>query len=197
MFENLRNQDRLSWEEEERIDKKIRIAIIAVMVTVVVIILWMAFQRRSFGKGYYAFLLTLLACVWLVKYVLGGILKHSLAGRTDEEVSAYLKAAGLELVAYAGLGWFLLAMSGTGILGAAVYVFGITTARRQLDIYYGVNKDKEEEEAAAPDSPAVEADPEGEVKALEEAPEEGGQMSALPSAADRQQREKEQDDGSV
>lgn len=148
MIENLRNQERLSAEAENRIEKRIRIVILAVMAAVLGIILWAAFQHKTFGTLYYATILVLLVGVWSVKYVAGAILKHSLAQRSDAQVSAYLKAAGMEFVAYAGLGWFLLAMTGNAIIGAAIYMFGVTGARRQKDIYEGYAENGEADRAA-------------------------------------------------
>lgn len=184
MIEYLRKQERLSLEEENRIDTRIRIAILAVVAAVVVVIIVALVRKMIFGKWYYALILSLVAAVWIVKYILSAFLKHSLAGRTDEQVSAYLKAAGLELVAYAGLGWFLVALQGSAIIGAAIYVFGLTGARRQMDIYY--------------QEPETDTAGSGEVNDREsEKPVESDPSGALPSAANRQQREKESEDGSV
>ena len=206
MLENLRNQERLSAEEEERIDSKIRIFILVLMGAAIAIILWMILGKKTIGKMYYVGILTLLAVVWLVKYVLGTFLKHSLAQRTDEQVSAYLKAAGLELAAYIGLGWFFVAMQGNAILGAAIYVFGLTTSRKQRDIYYGISE--EAGESASTDQ-TEKTDPEQESLTDSEStyPEDEDGMKpesdplsipdTLPSAADRQQREEEKEDGSV
>lgn len=197
MIEKLRNQERLSAEEENRIEKIIRICILSVLGAVICIILWGAFQHRTFGKLYYATIIILIAIVWFVQYVLSAILKHSLAGRTDEQVSAYLKAAGFELAAYAGLGWFLLAMNGNAIFGAVIYMIGVTAARKQKEIYYGT-AGKEDEQDTEPGSPSS-----GEAGVTDVSEKEGDQSAvmvpdSLPSAADRLLREeKEPEDGSV
>lgn len=197
MIEKLRNQERLSAEEENRIEKIIRICILAVLGAVICIILWAAFSHRTFGKLYYATIIILIAAVWFVQYVLSAILKHALAGRTDEQVSAYLKAAGLELAAYAGLSWFLLAMNGNAIFGAVIYMIGVTAARKQKEIYYGTAGKEDEPEAVQDDTPS------GEGRAAEASEENGAKsdgmaLDSLPSAADRLLREeKEPEDGSV
>lgn len=184
MLEQLKNQDRLSVEEEDRIDRIIRIGILIVMGALIALMLWVVIKKKPLGTWYYALILTTLAIVWFVKCVLSAILKHSLAQRTDEQVSAYLKASGLELIAYAGLAWFLVGFSGNGMFGAVAYMLGVTGARKEREIYYREEGESEEEgteESALPD-------------AREQTLSEPG---ALPSAADRQQREKEQEDGSV
>ena len=195
MLENLKNQNRLSMEEEERIDRVIRIFILSVTGVVVAVIIWALVTKKAFGSWYYALILTLLATVWVVRCVVGGILKHSLAQRSNEQVMAYLKAAGLELVSYAGLAWFLIAMQGNGIFGAIVYLIGTTGARKQREIYYQEPGEEEEEtpgDTAQPDEPEADAG-----SALTAEGTRPSETNTLPSAADRLQREKELEDGSV
>ena len=118
MLENLKNQERLSQDEEDRIDNRIRIIVLVMTGVVVAVIIWALVTKKPIGTWYYALILTLLAVIWLIKCVAATFLKHALAQRTDEQVSAYLKAAGLEFVSYAGLAWFLIGMNGNGIFGA-------------------------------------------------------------------------------
>ena len=195
MLENLKNQNRLSPEEEERIDRVIRIFILVVTGVVIAVIIWALVTKKTFVSWYYALILTLLAMVWVVKCVLGGILKHSLAQRTDEQVMAYLKAAGLELVSYAGLAWFLIGMQGNGIFGAIVYLIGTTGARKQREIYYKEPGEEEEETGGDAAQPEEQDADDGSAPGAEDAP--ASETLTLPSAADRLQREKELQDGSV
>lgn len=191
MLDNLRKQERLSPEEEERIDSRIRIVILVMMAVAVAVIIFLLLLKKTLGTGYYVGILTLLAVVWILKYVVSAILKHSLAQRTDKQVSAYLKAAALEFVAYVGLGWFLVAMQGNAILGAAVYVFGLSTARSQRDIYY--QEDEEEDGSGThPENQVLDSE-DGTTPELSQP----SGLDALPSAADRQQREEDVEDGSV
>ena len=201
MLDHLRNQERLDPSVEDRIDRNTRIIILAMTAVVVAVILWAVFTKKPFGIWYYAVILVLLAIVWLIKCVISAFPKHALAQRTDEQVSAYLKAAGLELAAYVGLGWFLVGMQGNGIFGAVVYLIGITGARKQREIYYQEPGEETEEDGSPdqPDGPSDQTDEDildGDVKVISESvsPSEPG---SLPSAADRLLREKEQEDGSV
>ena len=188
MLEYLRKQERLSEEAEERVEKKIRIAVLVLAAVVVTVIVVALVRKVAFGTWYYALILSMVAAVWIVRYVLSAFWKHSLAGRTDKQVFAYLKAAGLELIAYAGLCWFLVALQGNAIIGAAIYLFGITGARKQREIYYEEPEPSEETSGSVPPDS-------GEGKRVTE--ESSEVMPALPSAADREQRERESEDGSV
>ncbi len=190
MLDNLRQMNRLSDDEERRIENRIRIVIFALAAAVVIFVVMQGLRGEKLGPFYYAIMLILLAVIWIAQDVVGCVLKHALAQRTDEQVNAYLKAAGLDLLAYAGLAWFLMAMNSNSIIGAAIYVVGITGARKQRDIYY-----QEPEEAEAD---IVEG--EGRVIETEDASSKADSsemLDSLPTAADRQQREKETEDGSV
>ena len=136
--------------------------------------------------------------------MLGGLLKHSLAQRTEEEAAAYLKAAGLEFVSYAGLVWFLIGMDGKGIFGAVVYMFGMVAARKQRETYYGISDEETDTQKTAEHTGGQEADgPEADSLQTDGAnsmgadPIEQDTPDALPTAANRLQREKEPEDGSV
>ena len=196
MLEQFRNQERLSVEEEERIDRNIRYFILALMGVIIAVLLWIVIAKKPLGPWYYALIITVLAVVWFSKCVLSAILKHSLAQRSDEQVSAYLKGAGLELLAYAGLCWFLVGLNGNGIYGAVAYLIGMTGARKQREAYY--QEPGQEEEAGGSDAPEADT---GSQEILPSAQEISDSMEsepgALPSAADRLLREKESEDGSV
>ena len=138
--------------------------------------------------------------------MLSAILKHSLAQRSDEQVSAYLKGAGLELLAYAGLCWFLVGLNGNGIYGAIAYLIGMTGARKQRDAYY--QEPGQEEEAGGSDAPEADTGSQEVLPSAQEIsdsaesepgvlPSAESEPGALPSAADRLLREKESEDGSV
>ena len=204
MLDNLKNQERLSQQQEDRIDRNIRIAILAMTGVAVALIIWALVLKKPVGTWYYALIIMLLAAVWFIKCVLGGLLKHSLAQRTEKEVAAYLKAAGLEFVSYAGLVWFLIGMDGKGIFGAVVYMFGMVAARKQRETYYGISDEETDTQKTAEHTGGQEADgPEADSLQTDGAnsmgadPIEQDTPDALPTAANRLQREKEPEDGSV
>ena len=198
MLENLKNQERLSQSEEDRIDNRIRIIILALTGVVVAVIIWALVTKKPIGTWYYALILTLLAVIWLTRCVAATFLKHALAQRTDEQVSAYLKAAGLEFVSYAGLAWFLIGMNGNGIFGAIAYLVAMTAARKQRELYYQEPETGEQEDGEAQDADvsSKEQSPDGKAGVKADSDEDSA-LSALPSAADREQREKELENGSV
>ena len=205
MLEKFRNQERLSIEEEERIDRNIRIFILVLMAVIIAVLLWIIIAKKPLGAWYNAVIITVLAVVWFSKCILSAILKHSLAQRSDEQISAYLKGAGLELLAYAGLCWFLVGLNGNGIYGAIAYLVGMTGARKQREAYY--QEPGQEEESASSDEadtngsgdePGAGTDSQEPLALVQDASDssESG-LGALPSAADRMLREKESEDGSV
>ena len=206
MLEQFRNQERLSVEEEERIDRNIRYFILALMGVIIAVLLWIVIAKKPLGPWYYALIITVLAVVWFSKCVLSAILKHSLAQRSDEQVSAYLKGAGLELLAYAGLCWFLVGLNGNGIYGAVAYLIGMTGARKQREAYY--QEPGQEEETGGSDAPEADTGSQEVLPSAQEIsdsaerepgtlPSAESEPGVLPSAADRLLREKESEDGSV
>lgn len=205
MLEKFRNQERLSVEEEDRIDRIVRIFILVLMAAIIAVLVWIVIAKKPLGAWYNAVIITVLAVVWFSKCVLSAILKHSLAQRSDEQVSAYLKGAGLELLAYAGLCWFLVGLNGNGIYGAIVYLIGMTGARKQRETYYQEPGQEEEDGSSdEPDTTGSSAGPDAdtdsqETPALVQEASDSSEsaLGALPSAADRMLREKESEDGSV
>ena len=205
MLEKSRNQERLSVEEEDRIDRIVRIFILVLMAAIIAVLVWIVIAKKPLGAWYNAVIITVLAVVWFSKCVLSAILKHSLAQRSDEQVSAYLKGAGLELLAYAGLCWFLVGLNGNGIYGAIVYLIGMTGARKQRETYYQEPGQEEEDGSSdEPDTTGSSAGPDAdtdsqETPALVQEASDSSEsaLGALPSAADRMLREKESEDGSV
>ena len=206
MLEKFRNQERLSVDEEERIDRNIRYFILVLMGVIIAVLLWIVIAKKPLGPWYYASIITVLAVVWFSKCVLSAILKHSLAQRSDEQVSAYLKGAGLELLSYAGLCWFLVGLNGNGIYGAIAYLIGMTGARKQREAYY--QEPGQEEEAGGSDAPEADTGSQEVLPSAQEIsdsaesepgvlPSAESEPGALPSAADRLLRDKESDDGSV
>lgn len=233
MIEFLRNQERLSKEEEARIDSRIRTAILVLIAVAAGIIILALVRGKPPGNWYLALILAVLGTVWFTSYVLSAIWKRALAGRTDEQVSAYLRAALLGLCAYAGLGWFLIAMQGNAILGAVIYVLAITGARKQKEIYYkedteagqgipaGAGSGRQSDLAGNANAYSSQADSAGNAFASSGQADSAGNafaasgqadpagnahpssgpkrlsMDELPTAANREQREKESGYGSV
>lgn len=202
MLENLRQQNRLSSVEERQIENKIRIILLIAAAIVIAFVVWTAMNKKSTSPLYYGVMIGLLVFVWIIQDVVGAVWKHALAQRSDEQVSAYLKAAGLDLVGYVGLTWFLLAMNSNSIIGAAIYLFGVTSARRQRDIYYTEPDEKAEsdsgnEQSADGDVNALSGDSESSADPASSDDSTPVFLEDLPSSADRELREKNSDDTSA
>ncbi len=186
MLDNLRQMNRLSDAEERRIENRIRIIIFALALAVVIFVVMQGLKGVKLGPFYYGIMLTLLAVIWILQDVVGTVLKHALAQRTDEQVNAYLKACGLDLLSYVGLAWFLVAMNSNSIIGAAIYVVGITSSRKQRDIYYKEPGEEEESNIVEGEGRVVDS---GDDTASKD--NEPASFESLPTAADRQFREQQ------
>ena len=169
MFDNLRKMEPLPAEEERRIAHRLRLGVIVVAVVVLAFVIWSIVTKRGLSKIYYVLVVALLATNWLLSDVVPIFLCRTLAGRSKKQAEAYVRASLFGLLANAGLGWFLLAMSNQSIYGALMYLVGMTMGRKQREIYS--NPEEEEEE-----------NPEEAEAAPEESPD------YLPTAADRLRR---------
>ena len=174
MLDKLKNMEPLSAQEENRIMRRLRAAVLVLAGLVLAFAIWSIVKKRSFTTIYYVIVSVFLFCNWFLIDVAPAFLCRALAGRSDKKVSAFLKMAGLGLLGNIGLGWFLMSMQNQTMYGALVYLVSVIWARKQREIYYG--PDDEEEEAAAESMPAV-AEKESEI-----APDH------LPTAADRLKR---------
>ncbi len=206
MIDNLRQMERLDDNTERSIERKTRTAIIIAAIVTIVFIIWAAFKRQNDSPLYAAIIIIFLCLYWVLQDVGPMWWKRALAGRSDEQVQAYLKAMGFDLLANVGLGWFLVTISGNSFAGALIYMFGVMGARKQREIYYG-NKDDETGDSEDGE-PVLSADaplPTAADRSLRAEDASGPDVSAdeaLPTAADRSLRaedasETEDGDGSV
>ncbi len=194
MLDNLKQQNRLSVTEERKIENKIRIILLIAAAIVIAFVIWTVMQKKPAGPLYYVIMIGLLVFVWVMQDVVGTVWKHALAQRSDEQVSAYLKAAAMDFVAYAGLTFFLVSLNSNAIIGAAIYVFGVTGARKQRDIYYTEpGEDDGENSTGSSDISDTGFSESNALPADSGSSGDGGSsaMDSLPSAADRELREQE------
>ncbi len=165
MLEKLRNMEPLPKEEENRITRRLQLSVIVFAVAILAFIIWAIVKKKEPNGLYMGIVVLFLLCNWFFSDVAPIFFARALAGRSRRQVSAYMKAAGFGLLANFGLGWFIYAMNNQSLIGALVYLAGITFSRKQMDIY---NSDETEEE--------------------EEPQEEVVVPESLPTASDRLRR---------
>ena len=171
-------EERLTREEEFRIDQRIRIGVILGAALILAYLAYCAVKKIQIGVVYYVIVGAFIVLYWLFSDVIALKLKHGFAGRTAAQKSAHLKMAAVDLVGVIGLGMFLVSGVGdsgnngnsgsSSLIGAVIYLVCFMTAKR-LRLQY-------EKEPSADD----------ETKAAEDKRDE---MSPLPTAADREKRQ--------
>jgi len=164
-------EKRLSRDEEYRIDQRIRIGVILGAVVILLYLVYMGVAKKPVGVFFQIIVLAFVAAYWLVSDVLAMKWKHGFAERTQEQKTAYYKAAALDLVGACGLGYFLAGMNqNNSMIGALLYLAGTLGGRKFRQEY---EKNPEETEKKADKE-------EDRRKAIDE----------LPTAADRAERTK-------
>ena len=189
--QNAENQ-RLSREEEFKIDQRIRIGVIIGAVLILAYLAYCAVKKIEIGIAYYVIVGVFIALYWLFMDVISLKLKHGFAGRSQSQKAAYYKMAVIDLIGVIGLGLFLMggvgadSSSGTGggsgntsLIGAVIYLICFMTARRLRQQY---ERTPGEEEGSAEQKKEENAE-------KGKADEKGASSAVLPTAADRQQRQ--------
>ena len=93
-------------QKKREIDRRIfRISLLP-LVAAVIYIFYTAFIKKSLGIDYYVVLGLGLALHWLLSDVLSIILSKGFEGKTEAQIKAYRLYALLNLVGFAGLGYF-------------------------------------------------------------------------------------------
>ena len=134
-------------QKKREIDRRIfRISLLP-LVAAVIYIFYTAFIKKSLGIDYYVVLGLGLALHWLLSDVLSIILSKGFEGKTEAQIKAYRLYALLNLVGFAGLGYFACSVGNSnGFIGALIYVVTLSAKRKYLEEYKGVVKKEEEEE---------------------------------------------------
>ncbi len=168
MLDNFRKMEPLTPQEENRVYRKLRLAVIIIAASVLAYVIWSIVAKKGFSTIYYVLIGIFLVSHWILSDVAPIWLCRALAGRSKAQSEAYVKAALFGLLSDIGLGWFLIAMSNHSIYGALLYLLGVTFARKQREIYNSKEEETEEETEIAEEP--------------EKTPEH------LPTAADRLKR---------
>ena len=121
----------MSEKERAKINQKIHIAGIAVLVAVMIYMIYAGVVLKHLGKGYAIAIGVGIFLFWLLENVVRPMLTKELDDMTPQQVSTFKKCALLNLGGYAGLVYFALSLNtGTGIYGAIVYVVCLMMRRR-------------------------------------------------------------------
>ena len=159
-------------QKRRKIDKTMfRISMLPLVVAVIYI-LYTAFIKKSLGIDYYVVLGLGLALHWLLADVLSIVLSKGFEGKTEAQIKAYRLYALLNLVGFAGLGYFACSVANSnGFIGALIYVVTLSAKRKYLEEYKGIVKKKEAEEEETEEVVSEEEDP-GEEGSGKEDPKE-------------------------
>ncbi|HCG60549.1 MAG TPA: hypothetical protein DEV97_11220 [Lachnospiraceae bacterium] len=170
-------EERLTKEEEFRIDQRIRIGVILGAALILAYLAYCAVKKIQIGVVYYVIVGAFITLYWLFSDVIALKLKHGFAGRTAAQKSAYLKMAAVDLVGVIGLGMFLVSGVGdsgkdgnsgsSSLIGAVIYLICFMTAKR-LRLQY-------EKESSTDDKAKTTEDKKDGI-------------NSLPTAADREKR---------
>lgn len=155
-------------KKRKRTSNMIRIGSMVAVVAAMAAMIWGGYTGRISGNTYKIGLCAALFVFWLLNDVVEPVVTKAFADRTPEQISAYRTYALLNLVGYAGLGYFAMDMSGsTGLYGAMVFAITMMYKRRFLNRYLGIEEDDAQEDNAGED--AAQEDNAGEDAAQEDA----------------------------
>ena len=155
-------------KKRKRTSNMIRIGSMVAVVAAMAAMIWGGYTGRISGNTYKIGLCAALFVFWLLNDVVEPVVTKAFADRTPEQISAYRTYALLNLVGYAGLGYFAMDMSGsTGLYGAMVFAIAMMYKRRFLNRYLGIEEDDAQEDNAGED--AAQEDDAGEDAAQEDA----------------------------
>ena len=102
-------------------------------------IIYMITAHKEVNWVYRAVIGAALLCLWVLRDVVIPKVTGEFEGKTKEQMDAYVKMAGLELLGYAGLGWFAVSSDQNSSIYGAVVFAGATMFKRNFrDIYYGI-----------------------------------------------------------
>lgn len=135
MIEKLKNMEPLPEEETRKLSRRTHIAVIAAAACLIAFVVWMIVAKRQFEKLYFVLVWVFLAFYWILSDVVPVFYGRAFAGRSDEQIKAYIKAAGLSLLGDIGLGLFVSMLSQGSLFGAIIYFAGMTGSRKQREIY--------------------------------------------------------------
>ena len=169
-------------KKRKRTSNMIQIGSMVAVVAAIAAMIWGGYTGRISGNTYKIGLCAALFVFWVLNDVVEPIVTKAFADRTPEQISAYRTYALLNLVGYAGLGYFAMDMSGsTGFYGAMVFAIAMMYKRRFLNRYLGIEEDAAQEDNARED--AAQEDAAQEDNAREDAAQEDAVLQNAGSAS--------------
>jgi len=153
-------------KEKNRIRKIYTNLALVLLGLIAVYIVVSALVIRKVTIMYNVVIIVGLTVFWAIMDIVVPVKAQDFEGRTKEQMDAYKKYAAVDLLGYAGLMYFALAMqSNTSIYGALVYVVARMLKNRFRDEFEGVQEDDAEEDESAVDAegPFIDVDEEDPV----------------------------------
>ena len=140
-------------KEKNRIRKIYTNLALVLLGLIAVYIVVSALVIRKVTIMYNVVIIVGLTVFWAIMDIVVPVKAQDFEGRTKEQMDAYKKYAAVDLLGYAGLMYFALAMqSNTSIYGALVYVVARMLKNRFRDEFEGVQEDDAEEDESAVDA---------------------------------------------
>jgi len=140
-------------KEKNRIRKIYTNLALVLLGLIAVYIVVSALVIRKVTIMYNVVIIVGLTVFWAIMDIVVPVKAQDFEGRTKEQMDAYKKYAAVDLLGYAGLMYFALAMqSNTSIYGALVYVVARMLKNRFRDEFEGVQEDDTEEDESAVDA---------------------------------------------
>ena len=140
----------MSETERNTIRKRYTTAALVLLALIAVYIVVSALVFKRVTIVYNVVIIAGLSAFWAIVDILAPWKAGDFEEKTPEQMSAYKKYAAADLLGYAGLMYFALAMtSNTSIYGALVYVVSRMLKNRFKDEFEGITHDEDEEEEAA------------------------------------------------
>ena len=131
-------------QKEKKIDRFRLIVTIAMILCFIAYLLYIVLVKKEVSGAYPYVIAAFLVILWIVNDVAPILLAGGFRDKTEEQKKAYYISSLLDLVGYAGLGYFALAYSqNTGIYGALVYAGTVMFRRKYWEEYVGKRKDGE------------------------------------------------------
>ncbi|MBO7710375.1 MAG: hypothetical protein J6S83_07900 [Lachnospiraceae bacterium] len=147
----------MSENERYKIRKRYSTLSLVLLGVILAYILISAFVFKKITILYNVVIIVGLGLFWVIMDIITPIKAHDFDGKTPEQMAAYKKFAAADLLSYAGLMYFALAMtSNTGIYGAIIYLIGRVMKNRFKEEFEGTAESEDEDEVVAEVEPETE-----------------------------------------
>lgn len=135
-------------QEKRKIRKKITIASFSLLAAALLFLVFIALAKPATNMIFYVGISLFLIVYWLLLDVIEPRMLHEFDGITSEQMSAYYKYAGADLIGYAGIAYFVFSIGGTGnsgLFGAVIYILCVSIKRKFKEQFEGTPPQTEEQ----------------------------------------------------